>query len=406
MRNKIFFPLLVILSAFIISPFLRGDDFSAVKAKVIADSSFKIGFLYFTPLFLLDNVGYTSSIYTYDANEIPDWTGDIGLGLRTSAVVANRLILQAEDMPIYSYYLNNKDLRAWSNRFAANAYSFVGPFNLKAGYARNDLRQRPSLEFSRPFHLVESEWLAETDIGRKSNLFLTVYSRLNKLVYGEDPYIAGPSLADSLNHSRNVFGLRLNRRIFSSTFIYANYEMSDYVFASRAERDTRSQTMALGIVFPEIGILKGSFQIGLMGLRPANPLFKNVQRPNGRGDVNITLFERLRCNLFFELETYFSYGSSDLFYDNQSFGGGAEIYLASFLKAGATYQDGRLKYFSFLDLELQRSDRVRQQRYYLAIPFFSNMSLGFAYNIYRLSSDFLQLDYSRSFWGGFINYGF
>ena len=85
--------------------------------------------------------------------DYPDWTGDIGLGLRASAIVANRLILQAEDLPVYSFYLENKNLRSWSNRFGATAYSYVGPLNLKAGFRRNDLNQRPNLEFSRPLSL-------------------------------------------------------------------------------------------------------------------------------------------------------------------------------------------------------------------------------------------------------------
>ncbi|MEI6613596.1 MAG: hypothetical protein WCL37_01745 [Chrysiogenales bacterium] len=385
---------------------LRSDDFYVVKDKVISDSSFKIGFLYFTPLLLLENVGYTSSIYTYDVKETPDWSGDIGLGLRASAIVANRLILQAEELPYYSFYLNNKALRSWSNRFGATAYSFVGPLNLKAGFARNDLRQRPHLEFSRPFHYIDSEWSAETDIGRKSNLFLTVYSRFKKLAYDADPYTENSNLAESLNQRQNTYGLKLNQRVFSSTFVYANYEISDYVFATSSERDTSAQTMALGVEFPEIGILQGSLQIGIMSLQPANPLFQKTQRPNGRGEIQITLMERLRLNLFYELQTYFSYGSTDLFYDSQSFGGGAEIYLTRFLKVGNSYQDSRLKYFSFLDLALQRSDRVRTQRYYLAVPFLGNTSLGFAYNIYRLSSDVMNLDYTRSFWGGFISYEF
>ncbi len=89
-----------------------------------------------------------------------------------------------------------------------------------------------------------------------------------------------------------------------------------------------------------------------------------------------------------------------------TFGGGAEVYLTRFLKGGANFQDGRMKYHSFLDLELQRSDRIRHQRYYLAIPFFGKTSLGFAYNVYRLTSDVLDLDYTRNFWGGFISYEF
>jgi hypothetical protein len=406
MRKKLFLQSLVVLFAIMISPFLHSDDFFAVKSKIISDSQFKLGFLYFTPLLLVDNVGYTSNIYTYDDQDKPDWTGDLGLGLRASAIAANRVILQAEDLPHYSFYLENKALRAWSNRFTTAAYSYVGPFNVKAGYAQNNLSQRPYMEFSRPFRYTDSEWSGETDIGRRSNLFLTAYVAFKNQAYDEYTYLGSYNLAESLNHRENVFGLKLNRRVFTSTVIYLNYEISDYVFASRAERDANAQTIGLGVQFPAIGVLQGSFKIGLRRFDPKNQLFQRSQSLNGRGDVHITLFDRLRFNLFYSLGTYFSYSANELYYNNQLLGGGAEIYLTSFLKGGAAYDDGRLKYYSFLDLALQRSDRLRNQHYYLAVPLFGGMSLGFAYNIYRLSSDALNLDYTRSYWGGFITYGF
>lgn len=65
-----------------------------------------------------------------------------------------------------------------------------------------------------------------------------------------------------------------------------------------------------------------------------------------------------------------------------------------------------MKYRSFIDLQLQRSDRIRQQQYFIAIPFFGKTALGFSYNVYRLTSDVLNLDYTRSFWGAFLQYGF
>jgi hypothetical protein len=398
-------PITVLLVLLSLSP-ARADDFFAVKDKVLSESSFKLGFLYFSPMLMLENVGYTSSIYTYEAKETPDWTGDLGLGLRASAIIANRLILQAEDLPHYSFYLENNNLRAWSNRFLASAYSYVGPFNLKAGFARNNLRQRPNLEFSRPYHYSDNKWSGAIDIGRSSNLFLTTYAEFNELDYDKDPYLGNFNLANSLNHRETVFGLKLNRRVFTSTVIYLNYQISDYGFTANSERNGRSQTMGLGVEFPEIGNLQGSFQIGLRRFDPKNPLFQSRQGLSGRGDVRVTLFERLHCSLFYALGTNFSYNANDLFYTNQSLGGGVEIYLTSFLKAGSSYEDGRLKYYSFLDLALQRSDRIRIQRYYLAVPFFGNTSLGFAYNIYRLSSDFLKLDYTRSYWGGYISYEF
>jgi hypothetical protein len=385
---------------------LAADDFFQVKDKTIDESVLKFGLLYMTPLFLLENVGYSSNIFTYEEKERPDWTGDLGVGLRASMVIANRLILQGEDLPQYSFYLENKNLRSWSNHFSAAAYSYLGPVNIKAGYEQNNLHQRPQLEFSRPFRFTKSEWSGEADIGRRYNLFLTAYFAFKKLEYDEAPYLGDYNLAESLNHRESVFGLKLNRRVFTRTIIYLNLEMNEYVFVSRSERDSHAQTMALGIEFPEIGGLRGSIQVGIRRLDPKNPYFRQSQSINGSGNVNLTLFERLRFNLFYTLGTNFSYSADELFYNNQSFGGGAEIYLTRFLKGGASYSEGRLRYKSFLDLASQRSDRLRNQRYYLAVPFFGNTSLGLAYNVYRLSSDALGLDYTRSFWGGFISYEF
>jgi hypothetical protein len=406
MRKFNLLPWLFILLIFITDSLLRGDDFFGVKDRIVEESRFRLGFLYFTPLILLENVGYTSSIFTYEEKDTPDWSGDIGLGLRSSAILGNRLILQAEDLPHYSFYLENKNLRVWNNRFSTTVYSYVGPFNLKAGYVQRNLSQRPQLEFSRPYRYADYEWSGETDFGRLSTTFLTAYVAFKKMTYDEDIYLGKYNLAESLNHRQNTFGLKLNRRVFSSTVIYFNYEMNDYIFETRSESDTRSQTMGLGVEFPEIGILQGGLQVGFSRFDPKNPLFQRSQSISGRGDVSFFMFERLRINMFYTMGTNFSYSANSLFYNNQSFGAGSELYLTRFLKVGASYQDGRLKYYSFLNMELQRSDRLRNQRYYLAIPFFGNTSLGFAYNVYRLNSDVLALNYTRSFWGGFISYEF
>jgi hypothetical protein len=396
---------LLLFAVFLIVP-LCADDFFAVKDKTIDESRFKLGFLYVTPLILLENVGYTSNIYTYAEKENPDWSGDLGLGLRASTIMADRFILQAESLPHYSFYLKNKNLRSWSNRFAATLYSHFGPLNLKGGYAQDDLTRRPYFEFSRPLRYTDREWSGETDIGRFDKLFLTAYVAFKNLTYDEDSYLEKFNLTASLSNRQNVFGLKINKSVFSRTVIYLNYEMRDYAFASATERDARSHAIGVGVEFPEIGILQGSFQIGTMRMEPKNQLFLPRQSLNGSGEVSLSLFERLRFNASFSLGTNFSYQASDVFYQNQSLGGGAEIYLTRFLKGGAAYEDGRLKYYSFLDLKLNRNDRVRQQRYYLAVPFFGNTSLGFAYTVYRLSSDVLKLDYTRSFWGGFISHEF
>lgn len=365
-----------------------------------------MGFLYLTPLLYIENVGFSNNIYNYESEQTADWTADAGLGLRASAIAGNRIILQAEDLPFYSFYLNTKNQRSWSNRFGLAAFSYAGPFNLKAGYNRNTLRQRPNLEFGRPFYYEDYEWSGEVDVGRRRSLFLTAYANFKTRDYGSEPYLSGVNLAESLNHDQNTFGVKLNQKVFTGTTVYANYEFSDYVFEFSHERDAKAQQLALGVVLPEIGVLQGSFQIGLKRFEPSNPLYQSPQRPTGRGDIRIKLLERLRLNLFYELQTYFSYAANSLFFDNQSFGGAVEVHLTSFLKGGASYQEGRLKYYSFLDLALQRSDHLRNQRYFLAFPFIGRTAIGIAYNVYRLTSDALEFDQSYTFWGGFISYEF
>jgi hypothetical protein len=406
MKNRVVYVYSLFLALIFHAIPLNSTDFFGEKKRIISESAFKIGFFYFTPLFLLEKVGYTSSIYTYDNKEYPDWTGDIGLGLRTSLIVANRVILQAEDLPHYSYYLKNENLRSWSNRFVVSAISYMGPFNFDANFSRNDLEQRPHLEFSRPYRHIGNSWSGEVSFDRHSNLFVTAYAGFSTLAYNEDSYLGSYNLAESLNHRVKTFGVKINKRIFTETTVYANYERSEYKFDFRNERDAKAQKIALGVEFPEIGALQGSFQIGIQRFEPENALFRYVWGANGRGDIRLMLAERVRLNAYYGLDTSFSYGATDLYYHNNFFGGGADIYLTRFLKGGATFQFGRLKHHSFLDLATRRSDRVRSQRYYLAIPFIGNTSLGFSYNVYRLTSDALGLDYTRDFWGGFISYGF
>jgi len=377
------------------------DDFFAVKQQVIEEAKLKLGFGYFTPLIYLQNVGYSDSIYNYENEKTPDWTGDFGLGLRASSVVGDRFILTAEDLPVYSYYQKTEEQRAWSNRFQATTYTYLSLFNFKARYTHNYVRQRPSLEFGRPFHFTNQQWSGEVDYGRHDFLFVTAYFKANKYDYGVEPYLTSYNLDERLSHNETILGLNLNKRIFSQTTLYANYEHTDYAFANNPGRDSRAQQVALGVRLPEIGAIQGSFYLGFKRFNPANPAYRNVSRPTGRGDVS-----RMRLNLFYEIQTHFSYSSVDNFYDNQSFGGGIETRLTRFLKAGATYQDGRMKHYSFLDLSHLHTDRVRQQQYYLAVPFVLNTSIGFSYNIYRLTSGTLGYDITRKFWGGFLSYEF
>ncbi len=294
---------------------LSSDDFFAVKDKVISESSFKLGF----PLLIAAAACWTTSAIPAASTLMMPGRSPTGPATWAGAACFGHswptaLSCRPRTCRIIPITLKTRTCGPGAIASQPAAYSYVGPFNLKAGFARNDLRQRPQLEFSRPYRYTDSEWSVETDIGRRFNLFLTAYAAFKELAYDEEPYLGSYNLAESLNHRQNTFGLRLNRRVFTSTVIFLNYEMSDYVFASRSERDTRGQTLGLGVELPEIGVLQGSFQIGLSRFDPEKPAFPGEPEPQRPRRTSASpCSSACASTCFTHLGTNFSYSASESF---------------------------------------------------------------------------------------------
>ena len=382
------------------------DDFFRVKDRVIEESLFRLGFFYVTPQLTLENLGYNTNIYQYNGDPEPDWTADIGVNFRMSTLLGKRFIFVVTDHPYYSYYAFNKQEEAWNNEFRFSAYSFLGSINFKFTLDRDNIRRRPSAEFGvRVRYLIENERIS-IDFGNHNSFYVSVYGEQNRTKYEDDNYLGDHDLSQLMDQNQYRLGINLNKIIFSRTVLFLNMEYYAYRFQNYPDRDGQGESVSMGLRFPTIGNITGSFKLGYQWSHPENPLYGDYSSSYGSGEVKTIVFKRFRISIEYLMGNYFSFYQPDYYYNQQSVTGGIEFYLSRQLKLGYRFQSGLMSYKDLEDSAIMRKDRMQSSRFFVGIKIFNKMGIGLEYSTYQVESD--EQDYSRGydFFGGYITYDF
>jgi hypothetical protein len=182
---------------------------------------------------------------------------------------------------------------------------------------------------------------------------------------------------------------------------YFNYQFQNY-----SDRDGDGESVSMGLRFPTIGNITGSFELGYQWNHPENPLYGDYSSFYGSGKVKTIVFKRFRISIEYLVDNYFSFYQPDYYYNQQSIVGGVEFYLSRQLKLGYNFQYGLMSYKDLEDSTIMRKDRMQRSRFFVGIKIFKKMGVGLEYSTYRVDSD--EEDYSRSydFIGGYITYDF
>lgn len=387
--------------------FISADDFFKLKKQIVERAWKKAAFFYITPTITLNNLGYTSNIYSYQELEEPDWTADLGLKLEVSSILGNRFIFTITEDPYYSFYAKNKDQQAFNNRLKAALYTYLGRINLKYQFSDDFIRGRPTSEFGVPVGTHIKEHLFSLDVGRYKNFFINLYLKQRKLDHDEEHYLGNYDLKYSLDQKELRGGINLNKIIFSQTRLFLNYEYFEYKFDYELLRNGIGGQLSLGVEFPEISSIKGYLQFGLKTFKTSSSLYRNYTIPFGSGEVYINLFRRLKLHLLYLVDNFYSYWGERR-YNEKSAGAGVEYYLTKRIKIGYQYRFGKL---SYEDLNLSGEDDTRLDDFFIStlsfgIKIFKNMGIGLEYRMYR--SDSSELDFTRNnnFIGGYFTHEF
>jgi hypothetical protein len=381
------------------------EDFFKVKERIIREAWIKTFSLYFSPKLSITELGYTSNIYSYQDIEEPDWTADLGINLDAAAILKDRFILSVNESPYYSFYLKNKNEETFNNLFQFTVYTHLGRFNLDYRLNLNHVQRRPNSEFGIKTRYRERKHAFSVDYGRHDYFFINLYAEQDQREYSDDRYLQEYDLSH-LDREDTLLGITLNKRIFSRTMLWLNYEYYTYRFLQSSQNDGIGGKLSLGVDFPEISSIKGSLRFGWKSFFPKNPDYNDYLKPFGSGTLNIRMLKRFKFHFNYLVDNFFSFWNANQYFDERSFGLGIEFYFNTRIKVGYNYRWGNLSFKSLIDGSVSRTDDFYRSSISIGFRIFRKMGIALAYTIYH--ADSTQLDFNRryNFIGGNIIHEF
>lgn len=381
------------------------EDFFRVKERIIREAWIKAFSLYISPNLSITNLGYTSNIYSYQDSEEPDWTADVGINLGAAAILKDRFILTVNEFLYYSFYLKNKSEEAFNNLFQFAVYTHLGRFNLNYKLNLNYIRKRPNSEFGIRTRINERNQKFSIDYGKHDRFFINLYAARNQREYTDEQYLLDYDLS-LLDREDTLLGIILNKRIFSRTMLWLNYEYYTYRFLQSSQNDGIGGKLSLGVDFPVISRIKGSLRFGWKSFFPKNPDFKDYLKPFGSGTLSIRMLRRFKFHFNYLVDNFFSFWNPNQYFDERSFGVGIEFYFTSRIKVGYHHRWGNLSFKSLLDGSVSRTDDFYRSSFSLGLRIFKKMGIVLDYTVYN--ADSTQPDFKRRyhFIGGKITHEF
>ncbi len=391
----------LLLLLFSIMSLAYGEDFFKTKEQIIRDAWIKRFSLYINSTLIFNNIGYDSNVNAFEGLEQNDWTADLGFNLGVAWIVRDRFIFKIEENPSYLYFAKTRSERAFNNKFKFKAHSYVGVVNFSYGFRVNYQRTRPSMEFATRTAIKETWHEVSINYGRADNFFINLTLNQGETQFLDDRYQQQGNLAGANNEELHI-KIGLNKRIFTSSMMFINYEFLKDRFPRSPERDGTGGKVQVGINFPEIGSITGVLQFGVKYFTPQNPNYKGYFNVVGSGAVSMRFLHRFKLQLSYLRDPIFSVLRQDQYFLNTGLGTGLEYYFSSKVKIGCHYQTGQLLYRELESNAETRNDRIHRVNFLIGIRLFKKMGLGILYSTFRSNSSQEEFDQKHNFVGVYI----
>jgi len=320
------------------------------KIKIQNEALWQKGSLYVRIFPIVKTLGYDFNIFSLGSPGEGDWVFDGGLGGRLS-LLRPGFYLSSTFSPHYLIFLHHPQENFLNREITGEIGLRIWKFNFYFSYSDSKEKARPSFELGPRVASRRKTHLFSVDISPEHPLSLEVVGRRDEYSYIQ---ISGGLPAFSADRTEYTYILRLRRRIFSATRLVFSMGYRRSLFKWNEERNALHQWGEVGIIFPEISRVKGSFSLGFKQL---SSLKKEggfrFQGLKGRGNLSVEL-GTLLFSLSYNLDWIYSVFVADVVrVKNLRAGGGMKLVRDNFRLQG-WYSRGEL-----LFLFSSRIDEVR-----------------------------------------------
>jgi len=354
--------------------FLEAVNFNRYRRELINSYLKKIGPFYFQPYIILNGIGYDFNIYAQTAEEEGDWFADAGIGLRTS-LIRPRFIISGSFSPSYLFYFNHKDENFWNYQGKVDSLLRLGKLHLYFGYKKSRNRIRPNFELGPRIRQRKEGYLFSAELSPGRPLSFEIAGSSERFVYEDTNYLTSIDLGARLNRRENTLRFVIKKRIFTRTrfFLETGYRQLRFKHPEITS-DADQRWAAVGVQFPEIGSLIGSFKMGYKEILFSPFTTTAYTGIFGKGSVRARIGRRLQFDLFYTLDWNYSYWGWDDIYRVENYGARGFLFLTGDVKLGGGYSRGRLRY-----IETGRINNFQLYQAYLLFRVAERTGIGITY---------------------------
>ncbi len=219
---------------------------SAVRSLV-----WKLGPLKYNAALMVYNTGYNSDIFNgMRPTRYPDFISYIVPDLQILAPLSRKLILEVDEQPQYTFFLDNDKERAFNNIFAGRAHIVFDRWYFQASGIMSDIKQRINSELDIRARMKDDNavGLAVWQLSKKNSMqFRYTTSRIRyENVSGE-----GYDISQNLDRNESYFsvGSLYQRHSDSAFYINAEYGTIDFSQTMSSYKNTRSYSIFAGWQF-------------------------------------------------------------------------------------------------------------------------------------------------------------
>ncbi len=390
--------------------------FSEEMNQIREKAPFSFGPLRLFPSLALRNVGYDSNVF-FDARPKADYTGTFSPEVRAYLPLGGTILFTARENPEYSFYLNEKNRREFSNSFGFGLRALVlGRFVLD-GSAHYDKHRRP--QSSELGALV-----TDTSKGYEAGLTFETPRRTSlgiKAVFNdvslEDyaPAETGVPLSGILNRIERGLQAEFNYEISPGGYFFLSGMVTEFAFASAVSnwKDSTAMEGFAGVRFPIGGKIRGTLALGFKKFAPKEAGPAEFSGLVGKTELE-GRFGPLGLRASYSRDSVFSVWTDVLFFIDSRYGAGASFYLTPFLRLDYNYDLGNADYPDFPGAgpapgegsSGRRRDNHATHSAGIVVRLFGNTGLGLTWNSARWTSTMAGWDRRREFIGVFLTYEF
>ncbi len=367
------------------------------------------------PSIALQDVGYDSNVYFASAAQ-GDYTATIAPEARVYWPLGSWILLSARDTPAYSFYLDEKNRREFSNSYGFGARMLLfGSFVATGGYQDDKLHHALSPEIGT---LVTDE-TRSVDAGlafetaSKTSLSLALFRRD---VSVENLGLAGePSLSSAFNRQEKGMTAEFHYPLFTGSFFFltACYTEYSFDFSGSTLRDSTAIDLSGGLRFPLTGSLTGTLALGYKKFTLKSGPFPGFAGLTGNTEID-GRFGRFGVRLLYRRDNPFSFYQNVVYFIENDYGAGVSFYLTPFLRLDYDYDYSLGDYPQFFVTDpvtgenetIRRRDRHHTNSVGLVFRIFADTGLGLTWNEIHWTSTLPGWDRQRYFIGATLSQRF